>query len=445
MPNNFAFTFLGRISTVALAFLSALFVTRYSSKASAGLYFWLVSTVVFLNVPISLGLNAVAAGVLARCEHANGLDYAKSLALLMVKRVLLVGAAGIGCCAALVVLLHQTGQEVTWLGQRPEWWLCAVIAAACYAFLFVAAELYRYFESVPMAVVCSGLGAGALSFLALVGSHAVGISLDALLIVGSYTAALLVVAAIVLRLLNGFLRIERDRERSLSVEGIFDFWKVCPPVMLTGIAAYAITQAHTFIAVLALGNEGSAEYNAAARLVLILGLLPGVVQSIVLPVAAKLHSKKAGPELERLMRAGATASTWAAVPLGIVFMVFPGVTMGLVFGPSYSTNSLILPLLSLGVMINTVRGFPGALLMQCGHQGIQAKATIAGGLAAGVLLLGAFAVQSDVAIASAVVIGIAFQSMLEWWISRKILGINTFLSWNFLMRPKKLIGILNAR
>lgn len=443
MPNNFAFTFLGRISTVALAFLSALFVTRYSSKASAGLYFWLVSTVVFLNVPISLGLNAVAAGVLARGEQANGLDHARRLARLMVKRVLLAGAAGIGCCAALVVLMHETGHEVTWLGQRPEWWLCAVVAAACYAFLFVAAELYRYFESVPMAVVCSGLGAGALSFSALVGLHAMGVSLEAWPIVGSYTAALLFVAAIVLRLLNGFLRI--DREQSPSAEGRFDFWKVCPPVMLTGIAAYAITQAHTFIAVLALGNEGSAEYNAAARLVLILGLLPGVVQSIVLPVAAKLHSKGAGPELERLMRAGATASTWAAVPLGIVFMVFPGVTMGLVFGPSYSTNSLILPLLSLGVMINTVRGFPGALLMQCGHQGIQAKATIAGGLAAGVLLLAAFAVRSEVAIASAVVIGIGFQSMLEWWISRRILGINTFLRLDFFMNPKKLIGILNAR
>lgn len=443
MPNNFVITFLGRISTVALAFLTALFVTRYASKASAGLYFWLVSTVVFLNIPLSLGLNAVAAGALARCERSGGLGAAKRLAFVIVKKVLLAGGISSAGCGLLLAWAHKSDGSFLWLGQQVDWWVCAVVAASCYAFLFVASELYRYFDSVLMAVLCSGLAVGALNFMVMAGLNILGLSMEGWTIVGSYTGSLLVVAFFVLISLWVFLEAKHTNLSSSKAD--FDFLKICPPVVLTGICAYAITQAHTFIAVLVLGNEGSAEYNAAARLVLILGLLPGVIQSMVLPAAAKLHSKNAGSDLESLMRAGATASTLATVPLGLIFMVFPGETMGLVFGAAYSSPGPVLPLLSLGVVINTVRGFPGVLLMQCGHQGIQAKATVVGGIFAGICLLVAYFFRSDAAIAWAVAGGIFFQSGLEWWLSKRILGINTFMSIDYLVHPRAMIGVLNVR
>ena len=125
-----------------------------------------------------------------------------------------------------------------------------------------------------------------------------------------------------------------------------------------GVTTYLMySKADTFLLSAFAGPVPVAVYNAAKVFTRVFEMLTQVVQMFVLPATSRLSSRRDGDSLQALVEKSITFSTIGMLPVLLLFLLAPGLLIGVLYGGRYADAIPILQIfagLALGVPLYSV-------------------------------------------------------------------------------------------
>jgi O-antigen/teichoic acid export membrane protein len=179
----------------------------------------------------------------------------------------------------------------------------------------------------------------------------------------------------------------------------------------------------------ALGNESNvAIFGSCSRLVTLV-LLPLVIANQVTPpMIVELYTRRDLQQLEQLLRSSATLAGIPAFVVLLIFIVFSGDILAVIYGDYYKSGGSVLAVLSLGYLFNVACGPCGVVLMMTGNGRIMMWITA---FTITIVLLSsyiAFQFFEVLGVASAVSGGMILHNILMVFSAKKMVGVWTCMS-----------------
>jgi O-antigen/teichoic acid export membrane protein len=219
------------------------------------------------------------------------------------------------------------------------------------------------------------------------------------------------------------------------------FGVLCIPLMVTQVVADLYTRFDIWV--LGFFRPGSevGVYGAVVSLTMLTMFVLNIITLLIPAVIASTHAKGEMVQLERLMRAAATASLLMALPLAVVYLFFGGPVLRLAFGPAFEAGALILAILTVGRTVSAACGSPGILLQMTGHHMLVTKITLvmaAITLAASVAVVGPY---GPVGVAVVTAISMIARNLAMTVFARTRVGVLTLPS----LRPRDIRSLLRFK
>ena len=416
-----AWAFAGKIITVISSLAVNFLLARLLTPEEMGAYFLTFSLVSVAAMIAQLGLSQTVVRLVAE-SVSTGQPRRAAAAIRIVFRFGAIGslliagflALGIGAWIARVVFDSVIMAGVILFASL---W---VVVMTCQNLL---AESFRGFHDIRLATIFGGLVTSVLSTLlfgvlwAWQGRGSLSQVIVLSLVAGSTSA---LVAGVLLH-----RRIKPLQGQDSSTLYGRDVLRIAWPLLVTNFLVFALTESDLWILGVFRSQEEVAIYGAARRLVLLVTVSLFIVNAVVPPLIAEMYAHGKKRELEQILRITATIAGIPAFGIVLVFILFSGPILGLVYGEFYRAGSSVLMLLSLGQLINVWAGSCGLTLIMTGHQATLMWVTALCGLVAvcGSLLL----VQryGPVGVAGAAAFAMALQNVLMLLAAKKKTGIWT--------------------
>ncbi len=399
-------------------------LARLLTPLDLGAYFLALSAVSLGAMTGTLGLHQVAVRFVAA---ALGLDQ-PARARRLLAAVLCVGAIGALVAGLLYFLVGARASMAVF--HAPA--LAAVTAPvavwiAVLAWQRLLAESFRGFHDIARASLYGGALSGALLAVILGALWWMDVKITLATVLGWVigTAAVSVVLA-AYRL--------RRRVATLPLAGRMrateyrDILRAAWPLLLINLTLFALTQMDIWILAMFRPQAEVATYAAAARLALTTMLLTSILYAVLPPLIAEKHARNEKHLLERLLRAGATASALLALPVFAAFVLFPADILALVYGAYYRDAGAVLALLAVGLYVNVATGMRGYVLMMTGNERVELAISLFGGvLNVALCLLGAI-YFGVIGVAAAAMAAMIVQCAAEELAVKRRLGVWTHVS-----------------
>lgn len=405
---------LGMFSGLALNALLA----RLLSPEELGAYFLALSLSSIGGMAVLQGLNQTVVRLIAESMGTGRPGRAVSV-IALATRMVLAGALVVGLLVA-----FAGGQLATALFDSPS--LAGVMALVAgwtvvTAFQSLYGEFFRGFHDIRLADLFSGLLPTVIAVVALgVAKAAMGSASLAQVLAVLIGCGLASNAAAAL-LLRRTMPIEAPRD-SMRPRAMY---AIAMPILATNITLLALSQFPIWIIGALRSQEDVALFGASFRLMAQLEKPLVIVNAFLPPLIAEMHAKGERRELQRVAGSMAALAAIPALGLMLVFMVFGGEVLGLVFGDYYSQGWPVLAVLCLGQIVNVLSGSCGMTLMMTGHQGTMLRITLlCGTLAVG----GSFLLverHGALGVAWAATVGLILQNALMLLAARRLGGIWT--------------------
>lgn len=413
-----AWVLVGQLSVAGMAVLSSALLARVLRPRELGAYFLVASLV---GVATTIGQVGLPAAVMRGVSEsvARGDSARAKGSIYATFRVL-----GIGLCAMALAIV-VVGRVVADRVLHSPLVAGALWVAALWAIFSgtqgVTAAVFRGFQD-QRTPALTGVGAGFVALVAFGGfwveRRHIGVA--AAVSVRVIAGALMAIAggAILLRKLRAMPPESRVANRELLEVGA--------PLLLNGLATYALMQADVWIVGSRCSESDVALYGSATRLVMLVGIPLTLVNVILPPVIAELNTVSDRAHLQGIVRAAASVAGLPALLVLLGFMTFGGSILSIVYGSYYAQGATLLVLLSLGQGVNVLAGSCGNVLAMTGHHRELARITVAtsvGTVATAMVLVSWLGV---VGVAVATALGVALQNGLMVWIARRRVGIWTY-------------------
>lgn len=417
------------VSELAIGALLARLLTPHD----LGGYFLLLSIVWFGALAGSLGLAQATvrfvAEHLGRERRARLRPIMKAVAELAVLGAVAAGGLYWLFGDVLVTRLFQAPALTAVTGLAAVWMAAAALQR-------LVAESLRGFHDIRNATFYGGVLAALLMILGLIllVRTEERADLDAVLAIaaGAIWLSVLAGAGVVWRRLRAFEPSGRAGYREIL--------RVAWPLLMINLTLFVLTQLDTWILAAFRPPQEVAIYAAASRLALAIMLASSVLYAVLPPVIAERHARSETALLERMLRAGATATAALAFPMFVVFVSFPEEILTLVYGEFYAQGAGVLVALSAGLFVNVLSGMRGYVLMLTGHERLELSISVAGGaLNLGLCLLGV-ALWGMIGVALGAMIAMILQCLLEEAAVRRRLGIWTHLSFRSWADIRKMLA-----
>ncbi|MGQ0620629.1 MAG: lipopolysaccharide biosynthesis protein [Panacagrimonas sp.] len=218
------------------------------------------------------------------------------------------------------------------------------------------------------------------------------------------------------------------------------------PLLMLNLANYALTEFSLWVAGATLQSEDVAMYGAALRLVNLVYLPLLLVGSAVQPVIADLYrDKKDNAHLEQVLRGAATLAGMPSALVLLVFAIFGGQIVTLVYGEPYAGAHLPLVILALGHLVNVWTGSCSQVLAMTGHQ--REAMWQALGWAAVTIVAGIVGAKLGglIGLSVAVAAGLALTNLTKWWMVHHYTGLWTHAVLNPADLREGARAVLNGR
>jgi O-antigen/teichoic acid export membrane protein len=196
-------------------------------------------------------------------------------------------------------------------------------------------------------------------------------------------------------------------------------------LMAIQLLSFIAQQFDLWVGEFMLGSEQLGLYGVAKRSMLLAAMPVQMAMLTIIASIPELHAQNRRAELERLLRNTALlAAVPALLALGAL-VLFPKLILGLIFGGNYDEATGPLLILALGHLTLILSGNPVHVLTMTGRE---RTAVIVNFLSALVLVIGAplaayfFGIHG---LAAASAAGLAFQSVVLWWLARQQVGVWT--------------------
>jgi O-antigen/teichoic acid export membrane protein len=132
------------------------------------------------------------------------------------------------------------------------------------------------------------------------------------------------------------------------------------------------------------------------------------------------------------------------LPIFIALVIAPQWLLGFVYGDYYADAGTVLALLATGLFVNVITGMRGNVLMMTGHERIELKISLAGGVLNAALCAAGAYYGGMLGVALAAMSAMIIQCLLEEAAVRRMLGIWTHASVHSLGDIKRLFELRAA-
>jgi O-antigen/teichoic acid export membrane protein len=408
-----------RVGSAIFVLVTQALLARFLHPEQYGVYEVLTSIVAVAAFAGQLGLNYAVVRMVstALAREAPG----EAGGTIMVALVL-VGASGLGIMALTVwplgpwVTRFVIHQELTWTAAVliGAW----IMLAGCQG---IVAESFRGLHRIKAAAVTGGFLSSALFMVVLtvawLGAASMTVAGVVMLMVACVAVVLAVTGLALARTLKSLPAFRYPRPRSLLL--------IAWPAWVTGITLIATRHADLWALSAVSGPGEVALYGAGSRLADLVSFPLMVVNAVIAPTIARVHSLGEQGRLEALMRTAAMVASVPALLLLVAFAAGPDSILEALYGPFYGAGALVLVAIGTANLVNAATGPCTLALLMTGHQIVAMAITLAAALliVAGALVLGGRYGANGVALVSAAVISI--QNLVTLLAARKCLGVWT--------------------
>jgi O-antigen/teichoic acid export membrane protein len=205
----------------------------------------------------------------------------------------------------------------------------------------------------------------------LAGAHP---GIDGVLLI--YMAVTVAVGALGFALVARFVSRHRGGDGSSVDRSFKAFASLCAPMGVNQVLADLYTRFDIWVIGFFLPASVVGVYGAVVTLTTVIMFTLNIITLLIPGVIASTYAKGEMRQLERLMRAAATASLLMALPIAIVFLLFGAPILRIAFGPAFETGASILAILTIGRTVSAASGSPGILLQMTGHHVLVTKITM---------------------------------------------------------------------
>ena len=219
--------------------------------------------------------------------------------------------------------------------------------------------------------------------------------------------------------------------REINFINSFHLLKASGSVLLAQVVIYFLNQADIWVVGHYFSSSQTAIYGIAQKFLALMTMVYTIFIVTMQPFISELYSKGNVEKLSRLIRAT------TLILLLVNCMIFAGFVLGgrwalgYLYGEYYQAAHLPLVYLSFGHLLAIIFGPAGMVMMMTGHQHLAMKAVIVSALFTmilGLLVRDSFGIEGIAVIWG---IGCTFYALINWYLARKIFGINT-MAGNFL-------------
>lgn len=352
--------FLFRALGAGLSFGVGVLVARRLGPEGAGLYFLAVTIATIASVVGRLGLDALVVRRVAAARAAARNDELAATA----RAALRLATCGSALMALLLFassgLIERHALRLEGLGSVLRWTALAVVPISL---LMVTGELLRGLARAGLSqLVQVGLPpAATLVCLALAGqlfgwrppqaagAYAAGSAVAALLACCSWRAS------------TSWLR-------SAPTRGVLrELARQARPFLVVALMTLALPWISTLSLALVGDSQGIGIFSVAYRAATLTSFVLIAVNCVAAPRFAALAAAGQHAELARNARQATLLMALCALPLLLVFWLFPARIMGL-FGQGFEQGARCLAILATGQFVNVLTGSVGQLLLMSGHE-----------------------------------------------------------------------------
>jgi O-antigen/teichoic acid export membrane protein len=357
-----AWAFSGKVIFILSTITVNILLARILTPEAFGAYFLTVSLVTVSSVFAQQGLNLTVVRLVAESIANSELARANK----SIRLVFLIGGGG-----SIVVALFLFAGAGNWLAKNAfnSTQMSNVIGYAAFwivvtTFQSLLTETFRGLQDIRFATIFGGLVTSVLSAVLFFGlwifkGHSGLEQVIMLSIVAGTTSTL--AASFILLKKQKFI----DGHCELPIQEVINItW----PLWLTNLGFLAFSQADLWVIGIFLPQDDVAIYGAALRLVALVTIPLLIVNAVVPPFIAEMHTKGEKKELERILRSTSTIAVVPALIIFFIFVIFGKYILGTIYGSYYSEGAYVLSILSLGQIINVAAGSCGMVLMMTGHQ-----------------------------------------------------------------------------
>ncbi len=359
-----AWAFLGKIATALLGALLSAILTRVLSPADMADFFLANSLAIFISLTGRFGLENTLLSLVAKFHSLNEFSRAKTT---LVKGMLLV--AGISIMLAIILSVGLGEWIFSSMLQSHNLTLVTsfiAIWSVLFSFQFLYAGIFRALKKINLAVIFGGVLTALLSVLLLVALWFSGMA-DTLMVVFQvvlFVGFINLLAGcyiLFLEMKNSGRYESRLVQKTELLHSSWSFW-------INSIAHYLLGYSGLWIIGVYRVGFDVAQYGAASRLILLVGIPLVINNTIVPPLIAGLSAKNDNYKLERILRGTATVAAVPAMLLIVFLFIYAENVMQIVFGDSYGSGKNVFQILLVRQFFSLLSGSSGYLLMMTGNQ-----------------------------------------------------------------------------
>lgn len=367
----------GKIAVSALNLVINALLARILTVEEMGGYFLSLSFVMVAAVFAQFGLNYAIVRVVAE-SMAKGRKY------YAVRSILFAFKFTGGVLAFLSFLLALKGGS--WIANHVlDSYIIAQVSGVLAIWVVVFAlqhllgETFRGFADIRFATIFSGILPSALAFFFTLGIW-FGIGKSSL----SQVILLFVVSGVISICMGGINLWRLCRKNSgQDVDQEFKpgyLLSMAWPMWITNLMLFVLAQADLWIIGIAKLEGGVALYGAAAKFAILIPTPQLIINAVIPPHVAELHSKKQKAEAEQIMRSTATIGGLIGFGMFLVLGIFGGPILGAMYGAYYKSGADVLLMLCFGQFIAVCAGSCSVALMMTGHQVLMMVITMISGI-----------------------------------------------------------------
>lgn len=380
-----------------------------------GRFFLAASFVAGAAILAQLGLAQTATRLLASSLGAGRLLQAR-MAIRFVFLWGIAGTIGVGIPFALVLV---------WFGYELALALILALWMAGLAWQTLAAEALRGFHDIRGATIIGGVLAN-LIFAALLlawwlGKGTTTLDVAVMFRVASEAASILLAMLWLRRMVDSSMPANHS---ATVIEGK-PVLALALPVMINNLVLFSLTQVDIWILGAFRSSAELAVYGAAAKLIVLISLPLGILNSAIAPMIAELYAKAQRAELERMLQSVAALASILGGLIMIPLLFGGGPILRFLYGNVYENGAAVMVFLGLGQIVSVLTGPCALTLLMTGRQ----KSLMGVSIFTGVLtVLLAFIFVSAfgiVGVAAAIGLGVIGQNIAMWLIAKHSLGIWT--------------------
>lgn len=368
--------FVSTIIGMLLHFLGRILVARFFTQAEYGIF---SLAFVLLNIFVITSLFGLQDGVARQIGYYRGKNYSFKIKKIIFSSIQIVFIASI----ILSIVLFFTS-DILSIKIFSDPALATPLKVFAFAIPFIAltqlfVSIFRGFEHVKEKVYFQNILRNALfpAFLIPV----IFFSLPFTDAIYAFAASIIITFIVfVFYILMKLTLSLRDIKSNLIAKNPVGKELFFFSVPLLG--AYMLSQIMNWTDTLMLGYFTTSDvvglYNAALPLARFIVTFVYSTHFILIPIVAKLYSQDLMAELKRDYQIITKWVLFATLPFFFIFILFPDVILGFLFGANYIKASVALQILSICFLIHVVLGPCGATLLSMGRSDFILNTTLIG-------------------------------------------------------------------